>query len=57
MLLCDKNHGLATGLKPVVSELRWGLEGLEPQCSAGVSSLFGAIWGLATGRPTQVDEG
>lgn len=45
------------GLEPVVSELRRGLEGLESQCPAGVSSLFGAIQGLAAGCPAQVDQG
>lgn len=49
--------GLAAGSEPVVSELRWRLERLEPQCPAGVSPLFGAIHGLAAGRPAQVDEG
>lgn len=52
-----KKHSLAMGLEPIISKLRWGLEGLEPQCPAGVSSLFGAIQGLAAGRPAQVDEG
>lgn len=51
---CDEKD---TGLEPIVSELRRGLEGLEPQCLAGVSSLFGAIQGLAAGSPAQVDEG
>ena len=45
------------GSEPVVSELRRGLEGLESQCPAGVSSLFGAIKGLAAGCPAQVDQG
>lgn len=48
--------GLTAGSKPVISELRRGLERLEPQCPSGVSSLFGAIQGPAAGRPVQVDE-
>lgn len=52
-----KNHSLATGLESVVSVLRWGLEGLEPQCLSRVNSLFGDIHGLAAGRPAQVNEG
>lgn len=44
--------------EPVVSELRRGFEGLEPQCPARVSPLFGAVQaGLTAGRPAQVDEG
>lgn len=49
--------GLATGSEPVISKLCWWLERLEPQCPARVSPLFGAIHGLAAGRPAQVDEG
>lgn len=49
--------GLGTVLESIVSELCWGLERLEPQCPARVSSLFGAIQGLAAGRPSQVNEG
>lgn len=44
------------GLESVVSELCWGLEGLKPQSPAGSSLLFGAVQGLAAGRPAQVDE-
>lgn len=44
-------------LEPVVSELRRGLERLQPQCPVGVNSLFGAIHRLAAGRPAQVDQG
>lgn len=54
---CVKGRSFATSLEPVVSELRRGLEGFEPQCSAGVNSLFGAVQGLAASRPAQVDEG
>lgn len=54
---CDKNHGPATGLESVVSELRRGLEGLQPQCPAWMNSLFGAIRGLAACRPAKIDEG
>lgn len=46
-----------TSSEPVVSELCRGLEGLEPQCLAGVSSLFGAIQRSAADRPAQVDQG